>query len=397
MALDTALDMALDMAPDTFLPAPAPGRAAALARALGLALLGAAAVAAPAGAHADDGPVHLDFGVYSSNKPSAMVRTFKPTLNRLEESMSERLGREVDIRMRIAKDYDQGIADLTDGRVDFSHFGPSSYVEAKRVNPDLGILAMESIKRSKVFHGIIAVHEDSEIADTEGLRGSSFAFGDEGSTIGRFLSQLWLERHDVRAGDLEKYAYLGRHDKVGAAVAAGEFDAGALNEKTFDKLVAAGEPLRELARFPNVTKPWIASSSIDPEVRDALRASLLELDDARALGALKVDGFLPGDDTDYASIRTAMEDNDRFFAARVSKAPTREEHAAKIVLERDADRLRVEVHASPEVLARVEAAGASRIAIELVGDGDVSVRAAPALGAAVPTGPDVDAADEAQD
>ena len=364
------------MAPDTALPRPAP---VAALRALGLALLGLAAVATP-GARAAEGPVHLDFGVYSSNKPSAMVRTFKPTLNRLEESMSERLGREVDIRMRIAKDYDEGISDLTEGRVDFSHFGPSSYIEAKRKNPDLSILAMESIKRSKVFYGIIAVREDSDIVGADGLRGRRFAFGDEGSTIGRFLSQLWLERHGLRAGDFADYDYLGRHDKVGAAVAAGEFDAGALNEKTFDKLVAAGEPLRELARFPNVTKPWIASSRIAPEVRDALRASLLELDDERALGALKVDGFLPGDDTDYASIRTAMEDNDRFFARRESEAPVREEHAARVVLERDADALSVEVHVSPAVLAAMEAAGVGRIGIELVGDAEP----APALGAASP-------------
>ena len=151
------------MAPDTALDSfPTGRRAAALARALGLALLGAAATAASAasaGARADDGRVHLDFRVYGFDKPSAMVRTFKPTLNRAEESTNERLGREVDVRMRIAKDYDRGIPDLTDGRVDFSHSGPSSYVGAERVNPDLEILAMESIDRSKVFHGIIAVHE----------------------------------------------------------------------------------------------------------------------------------------------------------------------------------------------------------------------------------------------
>ena len=345
---------------------------------LGAALLALAAALAPA-VHAEEGePVRLDFGVYSSNKPSAMVRVFKPALNRLEESMSEHLGREVDIRMRIAKDYDQGIADLAEGRVDFSHFGPSSYIEAKRMNPDLGILAMDTVKGSKVFYGIIAVHEDSDIRDADDLRGRSFAFGDQGSTIGRFLSQLWLERQDLRADDFARYDYLGRHDKVGAAVAAGEFDAGALNEKTFDKLVAAGEPLRELARFPNVQKPWIASSALEPEVFDALRAALLELDDERALAALKVDGFVEGDDSDYESIRTAMEENDRFFARRTGAEPTRERHAAQVVIERQEGVLRVEVHLPASVLSGLDASAASRIGIELVGS------AGPELGAASP-------------
>ena len=348
------------------------------------ALLGAL-FAAPH-ARADDDAVRLDFGVYSSNKPSAMVRVFKPALNRLEERMSERLGRVVDIRMRVAKDYDRGISDLTEGRVDFSHFGPASYIEAKRENPDLKILAMESIQNSKVFYGIIAVHEDSEIVDVEDLRGTRFAFGDEGSTIGRFLSQLWLERKGIRAGDLAEYDYLGRHDKVGAAVAAGEFDAGALNEKTFDKLVAAGEPLRELARFPNVTKPWIASSTIDPEVYEALKEALLELDDPRALAALKVDGLLEGDDSDYESIRMAMEHNDRFFAASPLAASESERRVAEVVIARGAGAVRVEVHLPPSVLANLAGTDASRITFELVGD-------APEAGAALPAAEAADGTD----
>jgi len=65
---------------------------------------------------------------------------------------------------------------------------------------------------------------------------------------------------NVFAKDLASYDYLGRHDKVGAAVAAGKYEAGALKESTFKKQIKKGKPLRELARFPNVTKLWIASS-----------------------------------------------------------------------------------------------------------------------------------------
>ena len=173
-----------------------------------------------------DDRVRLNFGVYSSNKPSAMVRTFKPSLNALENIMADKLGRDVDIRMQIAKDYDQGLNDLVSGKVDFSRFGPASYIEAKRSNDDIEILAMESKNSQKVFYGIIAVHENSDIKSVEDLRGRSFAFGDESSTIGRYLSQLYLENNDIRAEDLKSYKYLGRHDLVGTAVGAGDFDAG---------------------------------------------------------------------------------------------------------------------------------------------------------------------------
>jgi len=261
-----------------------------------------------------DDTIRLNFGVYSSNKPSAMVRVFKPMLKVLETRMSERLGTDVDIRMQIARDYDRGITDLTEGRVDFSRFGPASYIEAKNANGQLDILAVENERNSRVFYGIIAVAADSEIQHIDQLQGRSFAFGDEGSTIGRFLSQLYLERHGIRAGNLSRYEYLGRHDKVGTAVGAGDFDAGALNERTFKKLVDAGENIRELARFPNVTKPWIARSNLDPVVFEALQASLLEINDTEALAALKIDGFLTGSDADYNDIRRAIENNAVFFA-----------------------------------------------------------------------------------
>lgn len=282
---------------------------------VGLLLTGLLASAFSTMAFAE-GTLRLNFGVYSSNKPSSMVRVYRPILKELEKNMSRRLNRNVDIRMQIAKDYDQGISHLINGRVDFSKFGPSSYIEAKRMNNGISILAIENVNDSKIFYGIIAVAQKSTLSDIQELRGKSFAFGDEGSTIGRFLSQLELEQAGIRASDLNRYEYLGRHDKVGTAVGAGSFDAGALNEKTFKKLVAAGEPIRELARFPNVTKPWIARSGLDKEILLALRESLLEVKDSKALSALKIDGFLQGDDSDYKVIRQAMDDNDLFFADR---------------------------------------------------------------------------------
>lgn len=260
--------------------------------------------------------LRLNFGVYSANKPSAMVKVFRPVLKKLEITMSEKLQREVDIRMQIAKDYDQGISDLVNGRVDFSHFGPASYVEAKRMNQNINIIAVEKLKNSKVSYGIIAVHNDSPINDISDLRGKSFAFGDEGSTIGRFLSQLELVQANILGIDLSRYEYLGRHDKVGTAVGARAFHAGALNEKTFKKLVEAGEPIRELVRFPNVSKPWIARSGLNEEVLATLRESLLSITDPKVLKSMKIDGFLEGSDIDYAVIRRAMENNDAFFDVR---------------------------------------------------------------------------------
>ena len=107
---------------------------------------------------------------------------------------------------------------------------------------------------------------------------------------------------------------------MGTAVAVGKFDAGALNENTFYKLLKKGKPLKVLADFPVVTKPWIARSGLSESYRQALSKVLLEMDDETALKTLKKDGFVPGDDSDFARIREAMIRSKEFFEPSILPA-----------------------------------------------------------------------------
>lgn len=262
-------------------------------------------------------PVHaavdLTFGLYASDKPTEMVKQFRPALDALEMRLSEMLAEPVEIHIHVASTYEGGIADIIEGRVDFSRLGPASYIEAKAANPDISILAVESKRGRKTFNGVVVVRQDSDILTVEDLKGRSFAFGNERSTIGRYLAQLYLMNHGILDSDLSTYAYLGRHDRVGAAVASGEYDAGALKERTFKKLVAKGMPLRVIAVFPNVTKPWIARGDLSVRLKDALSSALHDMDDPATLEALSKDGFLEGNDADYDVIRESIGRNGEFF------------------------------------------------------------------------------------
>jgi len=257
--------------------------------------------------------VTVKFGVYATDSRSTVEASLRPILGVLETNMSRELGQPVTITIEVASSYEKGLDDLVKGRVDFARLGPASYVLGKDDNPGLTILAIENKKGSKTFNGIIAVAKDSPIKDVSELRGKSFAFGNEQSTIGRYLSQLYLVEHGIHAGDLSQYEYLGKHDKVGIAVGRNQFTAGALKESTFKKLVKKGVPIRALASFPNVTKPWVARSEFPSNLEVALRKAFLELKDPAALKALSVDGFFEGSDDDYAVIRQSMKENDRFF------------------------------------------------------------------------------------
>lgn len=259
------------------------------------------------------GETILNFGVYTSDKPTEMVKQFRPILNAIEKSMNKSLADPVKIRMQVSKSYEHGIKAIVNGDVDFCRLGPASYIQAKGAEPQLKVIAVESNKGKKTFLGIICVNDQSKITSIDQLKGKSFAFGSELSTIGRYLSQYYLYEHGVISSDLKKYEYLGRHDKVGMAVALKQFDAGALKESTFKKLVSDKQPLRKIASFPNVTKPWVARKGLTDELYFTLKKALLNITDEAALENLKKAGFLQGDDSDYNTIRKSILENNLFF------------------------------------------------------------------------------------
>lgn len=269
--------------------------------------------AATAAGESDD-RLTLSIGLYTSSKPSSMVTKFRPIISTLEKSVSKRLGKKVRIRMQIAKNYQKGIEYLADGKVDFARFGPASYVQAKTENPEIQILAIESKNGTKVVNGIIVTGLYSSIQELSDLKGQSFAFGDMQSTSGRYMAQQYLMRHGIGAKDLSRYEYLGRHDIVGSKVSVGDFTAGAMSEADFRRMLAEGAKIRELARFPMVSKPWVSRAGIDPEVYSALKLSLLELEKTEALIPLDFNGFINGSNKDYRVIADSMNQNRHFFS-----------------------------------------------------------------------------------
>ena len=247
----------------------------------------------------------LQFGVYRTDKASTVYRSFLPIIIGIQDGMEERLKRPVEIEIQIFKTYQEGLDALVNGDVDFVRFGPASYVLAKERDKEIELLAMEHKKGKKIFKGVIAVRAESPIKNLSDLKGKSFAFGDENSTIGRYLAQAELIKVGIHGKDLGRTEFLGRHDIVAKAVEMGDFDAGSLKISTFEKMNAKGK-LRILWSFDNVTKPWIAKSGLDTRVLQALKEVMLTWDDSEALQALKISGWLICKDSEYQKIRQSM-------------------------------------------------------------------------------------------
>lgn len=271
-------------------------------------LLGLAGLVARAHAETD-----LVFGVYASDKPSAMVGQMRPTLDVVQRSLSAELHETVKIDLKVLRDYETGVAVLTSGKIDFARLGAVSYAEAKAEAPAIELLASELNGDAPYFHGVICVRSDSPIQQLSDLKGKTFAFGAEQSTMGRYVAQLFLAKSGITAEDLKSYQYLGRHDRVATAVASGQFDAGALEETIFNKLRSQGLALRPLASYRDVTKAWVARVGLDPKIKAKLREALVTMRDPAALEALRFDGFTATTDADYDPTRAAIKENGRFF------------------------------------------------------------------------------------
>lgn len=268
-------------------------------------------------------PVELKFGLYSFKKPTDVYRSFMVAIDDLDASLSKALGRPVSINLKIYKTYDECLDHFVAGDVDFVRFGPASYVLAKSRQEDIQLLVAEKEDIVDSMSGVIAVRASSPIHCLADLKGRKFAFGDDSSTIGRYLSQAELVAAGIHAADLSGFKYLDRHDKVFKAVEIGDFDAGALHYATYQENNRGGQ-LRELVRFKNVGKPWIARAGLEPRLVEGLRQSLLGITDEKVLGALCVSGFVRTQDKDFDVIRDGMRKSGEFLQPKPLAGPKAE-------------------------------------------------------------------------
>ena len=266
--------------------------------------------------------VTLVLGLYPSEKPRNMVQAFRPSLNAIEDRMAAQLGEQVEIRIQMLSDYVTALDAVVAGEVDFARLGPVSYVIGKREEPGLELLAMENSHGGITFQGMIVVRDDSDVVSVADLKGRSFAFVSERSTLGRFFPQAYLAKAGISAADLRDYGYVGHHEAVGLAVWTGRYDAGAMNQRVYDKLVRRGLRLRTIATFENVTRAWVARAGLSPEIAANLHEALLGLDDPDLLAALGFDGFLPGSDAAYEATRQVISEHDEDYSQYSPKAST---------------------------------------------------------------------------
>ena len=158
-----------------------------------------------------------------------------------EKHMGEQLG--VEVKYVPSADYSASVESLVSGDVHLAWFGGLTGVRARKAVP--GARAIAQGKADPEYHTYFIAHKDSGLKKGDSfprnLAGKKFTFGSQSSTSGRLMPEYFIRKHSGKSpaeffGALPSFS--SSHEKTAQLVQAGTFQAGAIDFKTYHRLVA---------------------------------------------------------------------------------------------------------------------------------------------------------------
>ena len=220
-------------------------------------------------------------------------------------------------------DYNASIQFFKTGDVQLAWFGGLTGVQAAEFVPGSRMIAQGKV--DPVFKSYFVVNESVKIEKGDSfpmaLKGLKFTFGSEQSTSGRLMPEFFI-RENTKLSPAEFFgmpnAYSGAHDKTAQLVEAGTFQAGALNYKTYDDMVAQKklDPAKCKIVWVTPTYPdynWTAHPVLESRYgkgfTDKLQKALVRIKDPVLLEALqRKEGLIPAKNEDWAPIQRVAAD-----------------------------------------------------------------------------------------
>ena len=244
-----------------------------------------------------------------------LAPSLEPVYAWIAEAVAAGLG--TDAELHVGRSYDE----LADGRADLAFLCGLPYVHLADTPTPVAapvaapILEGERYGGRPIYFSDVIVPVDSPFRSFEDLRGASWAFNEPDSQSGYGVVRAHLAGLGETGGYFGSVVEAGFHDTAIRMVANGEVDGAAIDSQVLtialrDEPELAGRLRVVETMGPSTIQPVVASASLDPEVREAVRLALTRLDDdpaAReplARGLLRA--FVPIEDADYDDIR-AME------------------------------------------------------------------------------------------
>lgn len=251
---------------------------------------------------AEKNPDTLKVALLPDENASELIKRNQPLQDYLEKALDK------NVELIVTTDYSSMIEAMRFGRIDLAYFGPLSYVMAKSKS-DIEPFAAMVVDGKPTYRSVIIANAESGISEYADIKGRKVAYGDRASTTSHLIpKRILLEEAGLKAGDDYEQHFVGSHDSVAINVANGNADAGGLSEVIFGHVTERGlvdpkkvKVLGYSEEYPQY--PWAMRSDLDPELKQRIRDSFLNLDDQEVLKNFKAESFAPISDSDYDVIR----------------------------------------------------------------------------------------------
>ena len=252
----------------------------------------------------------LRFTAIPDDAKSHLQARFEPVAAHLSAALG------VPVEYVPTSDYQGSVEAFKNGDVQLAWFGGLTGVRARAAVP--GARAIAQGRVDPEFNSYFIAHKDTGLSPTidfpAGLAGKTFTFGSDSSTSGRLMPEYWIRQEtgkspqELFAGD--EMSFSGDHSKTAILVQAGTFDAGVLNYKVYDAMVADGKidpavcvKLWETPTYPDYN--WTAHPDLGDELIDKLQAALVGMTDPALLAAAqRTEGIIAASNEDFAPLES---------------------------------------------------------------------------------------------
>lgn len=270
-------------------------------------------------------PLRLTVGTSVGESPINTAERYASMLVTLEAKVSDIMGQPVYFDLKAFKFNSVDPEEIVRGALAIRRMGTLPYIHLKAQYPGLVALARDEAEKDCV----IFVRKGLGIASLSQMRGRSFAFGDESSTI-----TFWAKFHLARAGIFgtnltrwehldSKQGYVTRvqqlglkraasrvlhsHSEVIQAVRQGEYDAGVAREGYVQDFVHRDFDI--IHRFNSTPNVWVVGRGLDTNVLYALQRAMFDGGTLLLRGGMSrtvSTRFVPVDDSYFESMRQAL-------------------------------------------------------------------------------------------
>lgn len=237
-------------------------------------------------------------------------------------AVADHLSAELDIPVAYqpSSDYTAVVSAFRNGDILLGWFGGLTGAQA-RAEVD-GARAIAQRELDATFHSVFIAAPDLGATSLADLAGADFTFGSESSTSGHLMPRHYLAEAGVDPeADFATVSYSGSHDTTAKLVEGGSFDAGALNEQVWKRLVADGDVDTDRVEVVERVGPyfdyhWGAHPDIDEIYGDgtvaALTDALQSLHETEAgrevLEMFDAERFVPTENANYEVIEDVARD-----------------------------------------------------------------------------------------